>query len=50
MVVDVEEVVLVTAKPDNDTNPLLGLITNEVIVDKPKPVPDDVLTVVTKND
>lgn len=45
-----ELVKLVTAKPESDTILVLGFITNEVIVDNPKPVPLDELTAVIKND
>ena len=39
----------VTANPDTVSKPVDGLITNDEIVDNPKPVPDDVLTVVMEN-
>jgi hypothetical protein len=48
--VDVLAVVLVTAKPDNDTLPVNGFTTNDVIVDKPNPELLEVLTAVTKNE
>lgn len=44
-----ELVPLVTAKPDKVTKPVDGFITKDAIVDKPKPVPDDVLTAVIEN-
>jgi hypothetical protein len=50
VVVDVELLRFVTATPDALTVPELGFITNEVIVDKPKPLLLDVLTAVMKKD
>lgn len=48
--VEVDAVVLVTAKPEAETIPVLGLTTNETIVDKPKPEPLLPETAVIKND
>lgn len=50
VVMDVELVRFVTATPDALTIPELGLITNEVIVDKPKPLLLEELTAVMKKD
>ena len=44
-----ELVPLVTANPDIVTKPEDGFTTKVEIVDKPKPVPDGVLTVVIEN-
>jgi len=47
---DVDCVSEVTASPDNETTPVEGFITNEVIVDNPTPETFAPLTVVMKND
>ena len=49
-VVDMELVNAVTARPDKVTKPVDGLTTKDVTVDKPSPVPEEVFTVVMKND
>ena len=48
-VVFVDAVVFVTAKPESDTSPLDGFITNVVIVERPRPELLELLTAVTKN-
>ncbi len=48
--VEVVAVVFVTANPESETIPVAGFTTKEVIVERPKPLPLEALTVVIKND